>query len=193
MAHQSRIQKILGWLRAHWQQLFQFGIGYAIFELYNHIFDFTGFPASIAFLGYFWGAIAVSLLALLSNALVYYAYDHMKIDWLQAQTVQSLAEEENQNAWKKFLSWQLKDKKTAKDKLLGAVAFASLTLALDPVMIAVYYRESLFGGISKRDWWMLVKATGTACVMWLLVWEPGVFIAKWTLHFLHLLVTRSLH
>ncbi len=162
----------------HRKKIAQFSLGLVIFESFIHLYDYLFFPFSIGYWGYLWGGVIASSIALLINAVVYLAYEHMKIDWLQARAIRQLADKESKNAFEKFITWHHKEKVTLTEKIVGIVYFVSLTLVLDPVMIALYHRKSFFKGMAGEDWMLLINSTVVACIVWLLIWEPGIFLLK---------------
>lgn len=185
MANQV-FRSVTGWFVRYWADLTRFGVGFALLETFNHAYDFGFFPFALHTWGPFWGAIIVTAGAYAFNAFMYFLYDVMKVDWLQAYATSELADKENKNTLEKAITWFRTPKVTLKDKVLAVGLFVSLTLPIDPMILAIYYRQSYFKGVNGRDWGLLIAATTSACILWLFVWEPGVWFAKFAYHQAHL-------
>ncbi len=98
----------------------------------------------------------------------------MKVDWLKAHALRELNNKENKTKLETLLTWHLVPRATIRERIIGEIRFALLLIPIDPVIVAMYYRENHFEGVSVRDWLMLVKATLVACIVWLLIVEPLV-------------------
>lgn len=166
MAHQFPPQAAWGWLVRHWRDLLQFGWPFALFEAFNWIYDKFGFFYAMLAWGPFWGSVIPTLGALVINALVFWLYDHMKVDWLKAHAMRQLADEENLTNFQKLTTWHLKPRMTLKEKVIGELRFALALVLVDPVIVSVYYRDNHFNGVKAKDWLLLAKATLVACIVW---------------------------
>lgn len=184
MAHQSFIRRISNWLVRHKADLLQFGWPFALFEGFNWIFDKGFFPFAIWMWGPLWGAVIPGVAALTVNAFVFWLYDHMKVDWLKAHALRELADKENKTNMEKVLTWHLTPQTTLWGRIVGELRFALLLSYVDPVIIAIYYRDNHFNGVKLKDWILLVKATAVAVIIWLAIMEPLTIGAKFLWHLL---------
>lgn len=187
MAHRFSFQSIWNWLVRHSRDLLQFGAGFAAFETFNWMYNYLFMPFTLLKWGPVWGALISTALALAINALVYWLYDHMKIDWLKAHAMRQLADKENKTTFEKLVTFHRQPRTTWWARLKGEAQFILLLTYVDPVIVALYYREEYFQGVSWRDWWLLIRATLVACVAWLLILEGFYFLYQlvlWTWHLL---------
>lgn len=182
MAHQSIIRRTSDWLIRHKADLLQFGWPFALFETFNWIFDKGFIPYALWAWGPVMGALIPTVLALAINAFVFWLYDFMKVDWLKAHALRELADKENQTNLEKLMTWHLKPRTTLSERIKGELRFAVLLSYIDPVIVAIYYREHHFNGVSAKDWLLLAKATLVAVVVWLAILGPIVFGVKYLWH-----------
>ena len=176
---------LVEWVVRYRQQIIQFGWPLMLFESFNWSYDHFFFPFAIGIWGAFWGGVIPVAGAFAINAIAFWAYDHMKIDWLKAKLAASYADEENKTKFQKFTTWHRQKRPGWRGKLQGISVFIGLTAVIDPVILSIYYRESYFKGVSARDWFVLLAATVSACFLWLLGWEVGIFVVKFVYHFIH--------
>jgi len=170
------------WLSRHKADLLQFGWPFALFEGFNWVFDKGFFPFALWYFGPFWGAIIPSATAIGINAFVFWLYDYMQVDWLKAHALRELADKENKTNLEKLLTWHMTPRTTLRERIIGEIRFALLLIPVDPTIVAIYYRANHFKGVSRRDWLVLIKATVVACVIWLAIVEPIVFVVKIAWH-----------
>lgn len=172
------IRRASGWVVRRTTNLLQFGWQFVLFEAFNWIFNYPFFSLSLWYLGPVWGAIVPSILAIGINAFVFWYYEHKKVDWLKAHAMRQVASKENKTRLEKILTWHLMPRRTFLQKMLGELQFALLLSQIDPVIVAVHYRESHFEGLTRKDWLLLFKATAIALAIWVLILEPVVFAVK---------------
>ena len=172
MAHQSFFQNPWNWLVRHKVDLFQFGWPFALYEGFNWVFDKGFFPVALLAWGPLWGAVIPGLTAFCINAGVFWLYDHMKVDWLKAHALRELADKDNKTKLEKLLTWHFTPRTTLREKVMGEIRFAVLLSYVDPVIVAIYYRDNHFNGVSIKDWLLLMKATFVAVVVWIAILEP---------------------
>jgi hypothetical protein len=178
VAHQSKLRRFSSWLVRHKTELLQFGWPFALLESINWLFDKGFFSFALWRWGPVWGAIIPSLLVLVFNTFVFWLYDQMKVDWLRAHALRELAEKGTKTKFEKLLTWHLMPRTTFRERVMAEIRFALLLVVVDPIIVAVYYRENHFDGVSIRDWLLLMKATVVGCLIWLLLMEPFVVFLK---------------
>lgn len=163
-----------GWAVRRMANLLQNGWPFLLFESFNWVFNYPFMYLCLWHWGPAWGAIIPSVLAIAINAFIFWLYEYMKVDWLKAHAVRQLADKANKTRLEKILTWHLKPRKTMLEKACASLQFGLLLSQLDPVIVAVHYRESHFNGLTTKDWWLLIKATLSGLLIWLLVLEPTV-------------------
>ncbi len=120
--------------------------------------------------------------SLVQCATMFWLYDRMKIDWLGAHALRELEEKENKNRFEHMAVWIGKEKHTLWEKLLSPFVFIALTLPIDPLIVAIHYRKKHFGGITARDWFILISAVVVANAWWLLKIEILIVFVKEIVH-----------
>lgn len=184
MAHYS-LQSAWSWAVRHKANLFQFGGAFAAFESFNWLFDKAFFPVALLMWGPVWGAVIPTAFALAINTVVFWLYEHLKIDWLQAHAVRQLADKENKTTFERIVTFHRRPRTTLWERIKGEAQFVALLTYVDPVIVAIYYRQEYFTGLRRSDWLLLVKATIIACVNWLITLELLYFVWKfvvWAWH-----------
>ena len=177
MANQI-FRPMVDWMVCHKRRIIQVGVGLALYELWVHLYDFVFFPFAIYHWGPLWGGTIAVVGAFANNILVYWLYDVMKVDWLQARAVRDMADSENNSRLTKLAKLLTSEKKGIWRKLASAGIFLGLTAWIDPVIVAVHFRKEHFKGISRWDWFLLLAASASGCVVWLLGSEFAVLILK---------------
>ncbi len=168
--------------RRHHSKLHEIGIGLALYESFNFLYDWLFYPFALAYWGLALGGTIVVLGSLLVCVVLFWYYDCLKIDWLGAHALRELDAEVNKNRFEKIATWIGKDKKTHWERLLSPVVFVFLTLPVDPLIVAIHYRKQHFGGVTRRDWGILLAAVLAANAWWLIKIEIVIEAVKWMLH-----------
>jgi hypothetical protein len=115
-------------------------------------------------LGLVWGWALMAFGSLVSCGFLFWLYDKQKIDWLYAKTAKEW--EESKGEKKTWFQRQLLKLFRYKHGKIGILTFTVANLALDPLVAAVHYRESHFGGISRRDWTVLLGSVVISNIYW---------------------------
>lgn len=154
--------------RHHHRKIRDIGIGLASYETLNFVYDWIFYPFALAYWGLLLGGIIVVLGSLVMCAVIFWLYDCMRIDWLGAHALRELDAKENKSRFEKLATWIGKPKETWWEKFASPLLFIFLTLPIDPLIVAIHYRKQHFGGITARDWGILVASVISANAWWLL-------------------------
>ncbi len=183
MANQF-FRPLVGWVIRNRAEITRYGWPVFLFETFNWTFDHLAFPGGIARWGMLYGSLGITAVALLLNMIIFFAYDKMKVDWLQAKYLRDKSDDESKTQIEKILTSHRKVRRTWLEKARGVAEFIGYSAFIDPVILAVHYRESYFTGVSLRDWGILVAATLSACLIWAGAWD----VAAYVIHVGHLLL-----
>lgn len=173
---------MISFLRKHHRKIQEIGIGISLFEGFNFLYDFLFYPFALAYWGLELGGTIVVVLSLLVNAIIFWLYEYMRIDWLGAHALRELENEENKSSIHKLMTWIGKKKVTLWEKLLSPIVFTGLLLPIDPVIVAIHYQRQHFNGLYWRDWGILLVATLVANAWWLIKIGLVVEGAKYIWH-----------
>lgn len=161
------LNRFAGWVIRHKERIKMMGTGMFLYACYNYVFDY---PVYI-FLTSYWGIIVGGLIAfaisLVQNVGMFWAYDRMKIDWLGAYALRELETKENKNKFERLAVWVGKSDKTWWERVLTFVAFVLLLVRIDPLIVAVHFRQQHFNGLKMKEWVMLVAAVVIGNAWWL--------------------------
>lgn len=110
------------------------------------------------------GWLLMATLSLVTCAYLFWRYDRDGVDWLFANAAKEWEEGVNKTSgcFKRFLARLLKSKKG----LSGVVTFVLASINLDPLIVAVHYRDSHFGGVRSYDWFILTSSVAVANLWW---------------------------
>ncbi len=158
----------------HRRRIQEIGVGITLFEGFNFLYDFVFYPFALAYWGLTTGGIIVTVLSLGINALIFWLYAYMRIDWLGAHALKQLHDKENKNSFEKLVTWIRKKKESVWERLMHPVVFIGLLLPIDPVIVAIHYQEQHFTRLTWRDWGLLILATLVANAWWFL--KVGIVI-----------------
>jgi hypothetical protein len=166
---------LVDWVIRNRAEIARYGWPVFLFETFNWTFDHLAFPGGMKTWGPVNGVLIITAAALVLNSIFFLAYEVMKIDWLQAKYLRDREEAGDLTQIETALT---KHRRFAGDRsgsLRAVLHFIGLTALVDPVIIAVHYRNEYFKGVSGRDWGILVAATLSACIIWSFLWG-----AVWT-------------
>lgn len=166
----------------HHKKIRDIGLGLVLYEAFNNVFDLVFYPLALTLWGIVIGGIVATGLSLVINTLVFWLYDHMRVDWLGAHALRQLEEEENKSNLEKLITWLGKEKRSWHERILSPLVFIALTLPIDPVIVAIHHRKQHFKGVTARDWSLLAGATLAANLWWIA--KLGLVIAciEWLWH-----------
>jgi hypothetical protein len=176
---------VVDWVIRYRAEIAQFGWPLVALESFNYCFDHLFYPFAIAMWGQVTGGIIPTITAFALNIALFWLYEVMEIDWLRAKVVRELVDKKNKTRLERLLTWHRTKQTSVQSRIKLAMGFMVLTLAIDPVILAIYYRENYFKGISIRDWGILLIATASACFLWVVFWEIGVIAARYLYHLIY--------
>lgn len=153
-------------LATHHTKIRDISVGLVLYESFNTVYDLIFYPVVLATLGLVHGALLATGISLVVNIVIFWMYDHMRVDWLGAHALRQLEHEENKSNIEHLITWLGKKKMAWYEKLASPVVFVGLTLPIDPVIVAIHYRRQHFKGVTARDWGLLLAATIAANIWW---------------------------
>jgi hypothetical protein len=165
---------MIHWVRRHHKKIQEIGTGLFLWEAFNYTYDFAFYPFAIAYWGLLVGGIIVVTISFAVNAVVFWLYEYMRVDWLGAHALRELEDKENKSNIERLATWVGKKKNTLWEKLMSPIVFVTLLLPIDPVIVAIHYRRQHFSGLGWRDWGIFAAATAVANAWWLL--KVGIII-----------------
>jgi len=145
------------------------GIGMVAYGIYNQFFDYVFYPGAISYWGIATGGAIAVWTSLVQNATMFWAYDRFQIDWLGAYALRELEVKENKNRFERLAVWAGKADKTWWEWILTAVAFITLLIKVDPLIVAVHFQQQHFQGLKTRDWGILLAAVAIGNAWWLVL------------------------
>ena len=166
---------VADWVVRNKADIARYGYPVFVFETFNWTFDHLAFPGSMTTWGPITGALVITGIALVLNSVFFTAYEVMKIDWLQAKYLRDRESTGNLTELETLLTRHRRFSRTRSGRVQAVLHFIGLTSFVDPVIIAVHYRDEFFAGASLRDWGILIAATLSACFIWSVLWG-----AVWT-------------
>ncbi len=173
-----------GWLMENKQTLAEVGTGLFLYEgVWNQLFDLVFYPWCILTFGLTKGGLIAAAASFAHVIPLFWFYNWMRVDWLAATVVRSMADDENKGQLAKIAA-VIHGKKTGWRKwILTPIQFIGLTAVIDPLIVAVHYREEHFSKkISGRDWGVLlaslVSANGLWCIKISVIMIPIRFVLQ---------------
>ncbi len=154
--------RILGWLAKKKEQIVATGWRLVLYESFNQVYDKLLYAWAIHSLGLVWGWSLMTFGSLVTCAFLFSRYDTQKVDWLFAKAVRTWEDQEGKTWFQNLLARISK----SRNGRYGFITFALANTQIDPLIVAVHYRESHFNGISRRDWGVLLTSVGVANLYW---------------------------
>ena len=118
----------------------------------------------MAGMGLVYGWLSMTVVSLTLSAYLFWRYDRDGIDWLFANKVKKLEESATESSGR-FRKLFIRVSRS-KNGLLGIVTFVLASITIDPLIVAVHYRNNHFKGINLRDWALLILSVATANLWW---------------------------
>lgn len=182
MAH--TLNRVTGWVVRHKKRIQTIGTGLFIFECFNFAYNYGFYLFALSYWGIVEGGIIATGLSFVFNAVIFWAYDHMKVDWLGAYALRELDAKENKNHFEQVAVWVGKMNKTLREKILTVAIFVLMLAGVDPVIVAVHFQHEHFKGLKAYDWSILTMATIVANVWWLIKVGSFVEVMRFVLKYL---------
>lgn len=147
-------------------------VGWGTATATSFIIDEVMWTPMVMWLGPVKGGLVMTVVALVCNLLLIWAYDTLKQDFLSFEAMREIETEQNPKGfWKRILSKALRTGKIP--------AFIALSF-YDPFLAVIFSRESANAyKMTKRDWMNFGLAMLIACVGWTSICS----IAGWLIKF----------
>ncbi len=136
-------------------------VGHGFKQAEEFVFDYTFYPAVIAWLGAISGGLVMTVFSALICWLYLLFYDWSKQDWLGLELLKGVRDgEEKQGRVARLIQWA-----TRKGDWL---AFLALSCFTDPFVTTVYMRHGAeaYNGLSSRDWRIFWGSVLVANLWW---------------------------
>jgi hypothetical protein len=174
-----------GWLIRHQKRIKTIGIGLFLYLCINFVYDYLFYPFAIFHWGIVVGGSIAAAGSLIQNTTMFWLYDRMRIDWLGAYALEQLKDKGNKTRLERMAVWVGSEKKTLWGKVSSFFLFAFLTVAIDPLIVAVHFKRRHFEGLEARDWGILLSAVVLANAWWIARTAFGVtvFLVMWHFFF----------
>jgi len=151
-------------------------IGRTVKQIEEFVFDFTLYPAVIAWLGTVIGGLSMTAFSALMCFLYLKFYDWSKRDWLGFELLKRARDgEEKRGRITRFVQ-QIAQKG-------DWLAFLALSLYTDPFETTVYMRQGAeaYNGLSRRDWKIFWASVLAANLWWTILMTFAVAIIRFIL------------
>lgn len=164
----GRVAPLIRWASRCRRRFWEIGVGLTLYEAFNFAYDWLFYPLALAYWGLVKGGVIALALSIAINALVFWLYDRMRVDWLGAHALRQLEDKANKSRLERLATWLGRTKVSAWEKLASPVVFVALALPIDPVIIAIHHQRRHFSGLRWGDWGLLLAATAAANGWWLI-------------------------
>jgi len=170
------------WLKKSQERILAIGWRLIAYETFNYLFNYPLYMWAMGSLGLVQGWLIMTLLSLVSCAYLFWRYDHKGVDWLFANAAREWEQgTTDSSGWVRKMMVRISK---SRNGLSGIPTFVVASINLDPLIVAVHYRESHFNGIGSRDWSLLVASVAIANLWWGARIGLFVEILKWAVrHF----------
>ena len=149
-------------------------VGWGTATAQSVIVDDILWTPAILWLGPIMGGVVMTILAIIINIILIWAYDTLKQDFLSFEAMREMQEGEQKGFWKKLFAWALK---------FGEVpAFIALSL-YDPFLAVIFSRKGANAyKMTKQDWVNFIVSMIIACVGWTVICSAAAWIIKLIWH-----------
>jgi hypothetical protein len=139
-------------------------VGHTFKQVEEFIFDYTMYPAIIAWLGAVMGGLVMTAFSALICYLYILFYDWSKKDWLGLELLKEVRDGKEKHGRVAHLVQKIARKG-------DLVAFFVLSAYTDPFVTTVYLRKmsGSYNGLSPRDWKIFWASVLTANLWWTVV------------------------
>lgn len=139
-------------------------VGHTFKQVEGFVFNYTLYPAVIAWLGAVTGGFVMTALSALVCWLYILFYDWSKKDWLGLELLKEVRDgEEKQGFVARLVQWAARKG--------DWLVFLVLSCSTDPFVTTVYMRQGAeaYNGLSKRDWKIFWASVLVANLWWTIV------------------------
>lgn len=154
-------------------------VGHTFKQVEEFVFDYTMYPAVIAWLGtMIGGAVMMTFSALISWLYIRF-YDWAKKDWLGLELLKEFRDGKDKHGYVARLVQRVARKG-------GWLAFLALSCSTDPFMTTVYMRSGAeeYNGLSSRDWKIFWASVLVANLWWTVLMSVAVEAIRYVLTWL---------
>lgn len=125
-------------------------------------FDYVLYPATLLYLGYWWGGVAMTLASVVLNIGLIRLYDWTQRDLLMIERLKDLRSKVSESRHGSILSSVLQGS--------DIVAFFVLSVIEDPAIATLYLRRGSYqyNSLSRSDWLVFIGSTMVANLAWIL-------------------------
>lgn len=138
------------------------GVAVASKKVLDYGFDYVLYPATLLYLGYWWGGVAMTLASVVLNIGLIRFYDWTQRDLLMIERLKDLRSKVSEKGHGSILS----------KVLLGSdiAAFFVLSVIEDPAVATLYLRRGSYqyNSLSRSDWLVFIGSTMVANLAWIL-------------------------
>jgi len=169
--------RFLFWLKHSRGRILAVGWRLVLFEVFNFLFDYPLYAWAMGSLGLIQGWLVMTAFSLILCIGIFWYYDRAKVDWLFANAAREWEKETTEDSgWLRRIIVKIYK---FRNGFAGILVFIVASLNIDPVIVAVHYRKSQFGGIGLRDWSILVASVTIGNIWWGAQIGLLVEILKW--------------
>lgn len=155
---------VFSWLKKSRDRILAIGWRLFAYEVFNYLFNYPLYIWAMGALGVVNGWLLMATLSLLSCAYLFWRYDRDGVDWLFANAAKEWeAGATEATGWFSKMLVRISKSKTG---LTGIGTFIVASINLDPLIVAVHYRDSHFGGVKSYDWFLLSASVVIANLWW---------------------------
>jgi len=143
----------------------RFATGLTIKKLLELAFDYGLYPFVLAWLGYVWGGLVMTVAAVIINILIIRVYDLTKVDWLLIEEVKAIREGKNvEGELPKLFKWLSPFLRKG-----DVIAFFVLCID-DPVTATLYLRKGshAYNGLDRNEWIIFACANVVSNLYWII-------------------------
>ncbi len=167
------------WLKKSQAKILAIGWRLVLYETYNQLYDKVLYTWAMLYFGVTQGWLLMAAGSLVQCAYMFWRYDRVGVDWLFAKSVRDYETRESLTWFEKTVSRISQSRKG----LWGLLAFVLANISLDPLIVAVHFKDSHFKGVTRRDWFVLVASVLIGNLYWgirigilvkLLVWAKSL-------------------
>ena len=134
----------ISWWERHRRQLACIGAGHLCYASFNWSYDQILYVFIVYRLGLIVGGALMTMGSILQCSALLLAYQRMKIEWVGAASIHSLAFKKTPSFIETVLVWAMQK---------GTIPiFFALCVFQDPFITTAYFKRGRFDGLSRQDW-----------------------------------------
>lgn len=154
-------------------------LGHTFKKVEEFLFDFTLYPAMIAFFGSVIGGLIMTMLSALACYLTLLFYDWSKRDWLGLELLKEVRDGEEQSGHLARFAQSMARKS-------NWLAFIFFSCYFDPFVATVYMRKGAeaYNGLTSRDWRIFWGSVAVANFWWTVMMTIAVESIRFALTWL---------